>query len=368
MNSPNVDALARDGVRFDHAFCAAPQCSPSRAALATGRYPHSNGVMGLAHGNFGWDLQPGERHVASLLALHGYGTHLFGLQHVAPSPEGLGFDVIHGPGPGAEVSEDFARWCSSELTPHPTYVEINLFEPHRPFDYGGVSADESRGVLIPGYLPATSESRKEMAALQGAIRATDRNIGRIVEAIDGAGAMDEALILLTADHGVAMPRAKCTLYDPGIEIAFIVRWPAGEAGGGARSELIANVDALPTVLEAAGVPLPHNLQGRSLLPLLQGHTYEPRKAVYAEKTWHSYYDPMRALRTDRYKLIWNFESAFAVEVPADVQQGAIFRSSPRTYSRDRAHALELYDLHQDPLEANNLAAEPDGGDRVNELA
>lgn len=368
VDSPNVDALARDGVRFDQAFCAAPQCSPSRAALATGRYPHTNGVMGLAHGGFGWDLHPSERHIASLLALHGYGTHLFGLQHVAPIPAGLGFDGIHGSGSGAEVSEDFARWCSSALTPQPTYVEINLFEPHRPFDFGGVRPDDSRGVFVPGYLPETPESREEMAALQGAIKATDRSIGRILEAIDGSGAMDEALILLTADHGIAMPRAKCTLYDPGIEIAFIVRWLAGEARVGARSELIANVDALPTMLEAAGVPLPHNLQGRSLLPLIQGHSYEPRDAVYAEKTWHSYYDPMRALRTDRYKLIWNFESAFAVEVPADVQQGAIFRSSPRAYSGDRTQALELYDLHEDPLEGNNLAAEPDCKDRVDELA
>ncbi|MDQ3752940.1 MAG: sulfatase [Actinomycetota bacterium] len=357
VNSPNLDALAHDGVRFDGAFCVAPQCSPSRAALATGRYPHSNGVMGLAHGNFGWDLHPEERHAASLFASHGWETHLFGLQHVTPDLARLGFGDNHGSGSGVQVSEDFARWCCSSRAQEPAYIEINLFEPHRPYDFGGVLPDESRGVNIPGYLPEIHESREEMAALQGAIKTTDGNIGRIIEALDDTRMTDETLILFTADHGIAMPRAKCTLYDPGIEIALIIKWPAGDIQSGARSELISNVDALPTLLESAGIAPPRNLHGRSFLPLIQGRDYQPRDAVYSEKTFHSYYDPMRAVRTEHHKLIWNFESAFAVEVPGDVQQGAIFRSSPQRYSQDRSHAVELYNLLEDPFESNNLVAD-----------
>jgi arylsulfatase A-like enzyme len=212
VNSPNLDTLARDGVRFDRAFCAAPQCSPSRAALATGRYPHSNGVMGLAHGSFGWDLHPEERHVAGLIAAHGYRTHLFGLQHVTPTPTHLGFENIHadanGAGRGADVSEAVARWCSSNRPPERAYLEINLLEPHRPYDYGGLHPDDSRGVDVPGYFPEITESRAEMAALQGAIKTTDRNIGRILDAIEGTGVLDESLILFTADHGIAMPRGE----------------------------------------------------------------------------------------------------------------------------------------------------------------
>ncbi len=372
VDSPNLDALAHDGVRFDRAFCAAPQCSPSRAALATGRYPHSNGVMGLAHSSFGWDLLPEERHVASLLAAHGYRTQLFGLQHVTPTPERLGFGEIHGDieeaESGAQVSEAVARWCSSNRAPEPTYLEINLFEPHRPYDYGGVHPDDSHGVNIPGYLPEIDESQAEMAALQGAIKATDNNIGRILDALGRNGVMDETLILFTADHGIAMPRAKCTLYDPGIEIALIVRWPDGGFQAGTRSELVGNVDALPTVLDSAGIVAPHNLQGRSFLPLLEGRPYEPRTAIYTEKTFHSYYDPMRAMRTERYKLIWNFESAFAVEVPGDVQQGAVFRSSPIRYSHDRPHAVELYDLANDPIERDNLAADRSYAERLDQMS
>ncbi|CAN5192886.1 sulfatase [soil metagenome] len=327
--------------------------------------------MGLAHGGFGWDLLPEEHHVASLLATHGYRTHLFGLQHVTPTPARLGFGEIHGPidgaQSGAQVSEAVAQWCSSNKALEPAYLEINLFEPHRPYDHGGVHPDDTRGVNVPGYLPEINESRAEMAALQGAIKATDGNIGRILDALAGTGVMDETLIMFTADHGIAMPRAKCTLYDPGIEIALIMTWPDGGFQTGTRSELVGNVDALPTLLESAGIVAPHNLQGHSFLPLLQGGPFEPRDVVYAEKTFHSYYDPMRAMRTERYKLIWNFESAFAVEVPGDVQGGAVFRSAPIRYSHDRVDAVEFYDLDKDPLEGDNLVDNRRHADRLDEM-
>jgi len=354
--TPHLDALAADGFRFERAFSVAPQCSPSRAALATGRFPHANGVMGLAHGTYGWELHSEEQHVAELLSAHGYESHLFGLQHVTSDPQRLGFDRIHGAGSGREVAEEVARWCSQGGAGPRSYVEINLFEPHRPYDHGGVRPDESRGVQVPPYMPDNDGSRREMAALQGAIMEADRAIGRIVGALDDGGLLDDALIVFTADHGIAMPRAKCTLYDPGIEIALIMRWPGGGIGPAISAELVSNVDVAPTLLEITHIHAPEVLQGRSFLALLENRDYEPRAAVYAEKTWHSYYDPMRAIRTQRYKLIRNFESAFAVEVPAAVQEGAVFRESPQRYSRDRTAPLELYDLELDPLEAVNLAS------------
>jgi N-sulfoglucosamine sulfohydrolase len=147
---------------------------------------------------------------------------------------------------------------------------------------------------------------------------------------------------------LAMPRAKCTLYDPGIEVALLARWPAGGmTGGRVQSQMVSNIDILPTLLEAAGVPLPDGVQGRRLS--------EGRDAIFAEKTFHSYYDPMRCVRTRHHKLIRNFEQSFAVEVPGDIQGGPIFRSDPLRYSKDRPHAVELYDLQRDPLEMDNLA-------------
>jgi N-sulfoglucosamine sulfohydrolase len=370
VRSPNLDRLAAAGTRLDYAFAAAPQCSPSRASLATGRYPHANGVMGLTHGGFGWDLHPDERHTAALLAEHGYETHLFGLQHVTQDVDRLGFRHRHAAGSGhgggtgstssRSVAEAVQRFLDAATPGAPLYVEINFFEPHRPYDFGGAEPDTTAGVLVPPYLPDAPEAREELAALQGAIREVDRAVGQVLDALEEAGLAEQAFVLFSADHGLAMPRAKCTLYDPGLGIALLVRWPAGGVQADAAADgLVGNVDALPTILEAAGLPVPERVQGTSFLPLLRGESAAGREAVFAEKTFHSYYDPMRCVRTRRHKYIHNFESAFAVEVPADVQRGALFRADPGRYSADRTAAVELYDLVVDPLERRNLAGRPE---------
>jgi arylsulfatase A-like enzyme len=214
-------------------------------------------------------------------------------------------------------------------------------------------------LVVPAYLPAGPAATEELTALQAGIREMDAAVGGVLAALDKAGRAEQAIVVFTTDHGLAMPRAKCTLYDPGLEVALIVRWPGGGFGGdSARPELVSNIDVLPTLLEAAGAPVPAGMQGTSFLSLLRGEAYEARKSIFAEKTFHSYYDPMRCIRTERYKLIRNFETAFAVEVPGDIQQGAIFRADPFRYSTDRTDVVELYDLDADPVEIHNLAGAP----------
>jgi arylsulfatase A-like enzyme len=347
--SPNLDALASSGVRLALAFATAPQCSPSRASLATGRYPHNNGVMGLAHRGFDWELTPDAPHAAAIFAGLGFDTHLFGEQHVTQHPERLGFDQMH-------PTEAVEQVLASEPRERRLYLEINFDETHRPYPPPGPTP---RDLVIPGYLPAGREAAEEMTALEGVITRMDGAAGQVLAALDKAGRADGALVVFTTDHGLAMPRAKCTLYDPGLEVALIVRWPGGGIGGGVvGSELVSNIDVLPTLLEGAGATIPPGIQGRSFLPLLRGDAYEPREAIFAEKTYHSYYDPMRCVRTQRHKYIRNFETGFAVEVPADIQQGPIFRANPSRYSTDRPNVVELYDLEADPLEEHNLAGSP----------
>lgn len=375
VRSPHLDRLAAEGARFKRAFCAAPQCSPSRAGLTTGRYPHSNGVMGLAHAGFDWDLGPTEQATPAILAGHGYETHLFGLQHVSPQVERLGFDRVHASGTGhgggtgaasaPAVAEAFERALSERALSErdgsgPRYLEVNFFEPHRPYDYAGVEPDRTQGVWVPPYLPQTAEAEGELAALQGAIGVVDAAIGRILAALERSGLADDTLVVFSADHGLAMPRAKCTLYDPGIGVALLVRWPhGGVRRGRVIPELASNIDVLPTLLEAAEIPAAKEIQGHSLLRRLRDEPAESHGAIFAEKTFHSYYDPMRCIRTERHKLVRNFETGFAVEVPGDIQQGAIFRADPGRYATDRRHLVELYDLEADPLEQCNLADAPE---------
>jgi N-sulfoglucosamine sulfohydrolase len=345
--SPHLDVFAASGVRFDQAFCTAPQCSPSRASLATGRYPHNNGVMGLAHHGFDWELDPNVPHIARVLADEGFETHLFGGQHVSMHPERLGFAVHH---PETKGLEEVLA------TDRRLYLEINFEETHRP--YPSAAGEPPAELEAPAYLPDGPEAQAEMAGLWAGIKLVDEAAAGVLAALDAAGRADNAIVVFTTDHGVAMPRAKCTLYDPGLEVALMLRWPAGGVeGGGVRSEMVSNIDVLPTLLEAAGVAVPEGVHGRSLV---KGGG---REAIFAEKTFHSYYDPMRCVRTARHKFIRNFETAFAVEVPADIQAGPIFRADPTRYSRDRPNVVELYDLEEDPLEQRNLA----GQDEVAEI-
>jgi arylsulfatase A-like enzyme len=373
--SPNLDSLANGGVKFTAAFATAPQCSPSRASIATGRYPHNNGVMGLAHHGFDWELSPSTPHTAAILGAAGFETHIFGMQHVSLHSEGLGFQHEH---PTGRVEEVIASAPRDQRL----YLEINYEDTHRPypkvsplpFRGEGQGAGRERKIDIPAYLPQSPEAESEFRALQVAIKDMDAAAGRVLAALSKAGRADRALVIFTTDHGLPMPRAKCTLYDAGLEVALLIRWPEGGLTGGAvRPELVSNIDILPTVLEAAGLPLTFQgrgsgrgarkkdslqPQGRSFLPLLWGETYEPREYVFAEKTFHSYYDPMRCIRTHRHKYIRNFETGFAVEVPGDIQLSPIFRADPSRYSTDRASVVELYDLEADPLEQRNLAGTP----------
>jgi N-sulfoglucosamine sulfohydrolase len=267
VDSPALDALASSGVKFDNAFATAPQCSPSRAALHTGRYPHATGVLGLAHGPFDWQLPSHERHVAQILKENGYATALVGMQHLVARDQAgqLGYEHILPVAPALETAESAVRLLRElAASDRPFYLEVGFEEPHRPYDFGGAQPDNHLGVEIPPYLPDCPESRQDFAAFQGAIRAMDAGVGRLLDGLRELGLDEQTWVIFTTDHGAAMPRAKGTLYDPGIEVALLMRWPDGDlTGGRTYGELISNVDIVPTMLDGLGLELPRNLHGES---------------------------------------------------------------------------------------------------------
>ena len=346
-------------MRFARSFCTAPQCSPSRASLHTGLYPHSAGVLGLAHPPYGWRLAPNVPHTAQLLAEAGYTTTLVGMQHLIDrgSARELGYQSVLPVAPAYEEAE--AAVALLRELPSPWYLEVGFEEPHRPYDFGGAQPDTSRGVAVPGYLPDAPESHQDLAAFQGAIRQMDAGVGRILAGLDELGLSDSTCVVFATDHGAAMPRAKCTLYDPGIEVALLWRWPeAGVHGGRVVSELISNVDLTPTLLEGLGIPRPGRVQGQNFWPLLQADSYTPRDAVFAEKTFHTYYEPMRAIRTEHHKLIVNFEVSTRVDVPSDIRESPIYPLM-RSHFDEVRPPVELYELGADRWEQHNLAGSPD---------
>jgi arylsulfatase A-like enzyme len=321
--------------------------------------------MGLAHPPFGWRLDPREKHVAHLLGERGYATALVGMQHLIEhgSAHELGYGSVLPVAPACE-EPDAAVGVLRELVrqDRPFYLEVGFEEPHRPYDFGGAEPDLSRGVAVPAYLPDAPESRQDLAAFQGAIRQMDEGVGRILSALDELGATETTCVIFATDHGAAMPRAKCTLYDPGIEVALLWRWPSGGvAGGRVLAEMVSNVDVAPSLLEALGFPVPSNMQGQSFWPMLAGRAHSPRTEVFAEKTFHTYYEPMRAVRTQRHKLIVNFEMSTRVDVPADVRASPIYPLMLAELDGVR-RPVELYDLVVDPWEQRNVVGDPELAD------
>jgi len=223
-----------------------------------------------------------------------------------------------------------------------------------------IAPDDSRGVTIPGFLRDTASAREELAELQGAVRALDAAVGTVLTGLHDLGLADETIVLFTTDHGLALPRAKCSLYDPGLETALILRYPArGWQGGRAITALASNIDLFPTLLEAIGLPVSARAQGRSLLAALDGQPFAPRAAIFGEMTYHDYYDPRRCIRTAHLKLIVNFSAAPAFMDPSQSWRRRTTTTVPAAPALAYHPLLELYDLALDPHEWRNLADVPD---------
>jgi N-sulfoglucosamine sulfohydrolase len=375
VHTPHLDRLASIGVRFEQAFCTAPQCSPSRASLFTGRYPHCNGVMGLTHGDFAWDLHRQEQHLGQVLQSAGYATVVIGVHHESRAgdrqriAERCGMDEVVPPGDGEYVSDEaLARLARYAEEQRPFYMHLGYHEPHRAPgpgtpDYMGfvgdyITPDDELGVTIPPYLRDEPEARQELAELQGAVRYVDSAIGKVLNGLQALGLEQTALVVLTTDHGLALPRAKCSLYDPGLETALIMRLPARKwSGGRVISGLVSNVDVFPTVLDAVGISVNDGIHGRSLCSLVDGDAVNGRGCIFAEMTYHDYYDPRRCVRTENHKLIVNFSAAPSFMDPSQSWRPRTIPVVPANPAAAYHPVVELYDLDADPLERDNKAGE-----------
>ena len=307
------------------------------------------------HAHFAWRYNEGEVHIAQRFKEAGYRTVLAFSQHVTNDPESVGFDELLKGAPAPENGEQAAGIIAGhDPASGPLYMQAGFFEPHRPWSGHGIEPDTSKGVSVPGYLPDIPEAREEFAALQGAIRQLDTGIGTILDAIDATPMRDNTIVVFTTDHGIAMPRAKCTLYDPGIGTVFMIRVPGVEPC--VRDELVSNVDVTPTLLDLAGLPPAANAHGVSLAPMLRGEDLTPHEEIFAELTFHTGYTPTRAVRTRKWKLVRNLEHAWQLFVPSDVMRGPLWGAIARDHCGSRPHA-ELYDLEADPYEKNNVAEE-----------
>lgn len=355
VSSPRLDQLAAEGILFTRAHATAPLCSPSRGSLFTGRYPQSNGLVGLAH--HGWEYRPGVRTLPQILSESGWYTALFGMQHETSHPSRLGFDEFDVSNSYCEyVVEQAQRWLRGRDDDQPFLLTAGFFETHRPYPRDRYEPVPTDAVDPPDHLPDTVEVRQDLAEFYGSITVADAAVGRILDTLTETGLDSTTWVVFLTDHGAAFPRAKSTLYEAGTGIAMIVRPPGRlHLDSLVYDELFSGVDLMPTLLELLGVTIPGDVEGLSHAPALAARDLEQpvRDHVYTGKTYHDSFDPIRAIRTKDFSYIENYAQRPLLDLPWDIEESPSGHAVAPLVTASRPER-ELYDLRSDPTETRNL--------------
>ena len=355
MHTPNLDQLAAEGCRYDACFSSAPVCSSGRSSLMTGMSQYS--VHSEQHRTV--DKKPLPAGVKSLPELFrdaGYFTAL-GCGYSAKIDLNFQF-------PAAEIylGDDWKQRKPGQ----PFFSHLTLIGTHRPWHSDPARPIDPAVLALPPWYPDTPLTRKDWAMGLESAQNSDRLMGEIIGRLKREGIYDKTAIIITADHGVALPRAKQFLYDEGLHIPLIIRWPASVKPGTSSTDLISNVDIVPTILGIAGLPVPKYLQGRNILD----PGSPPRKLIFAGRDkMDSTHDAMRAVRSQDFKYIVNLMPERPYCQFNDYKE----RSYPGLAVLDVLHLEgklppeqdafmqsckppeELYDLRKDPYEIHNLA-------------
>jgi N-sulfoglucosamine sulfohydrolase len=375
VKTPTIDRIAGEGVRFTHAFCCSPSCTPSRAGILTGqdiwRLRESGNLWSTLSTKF--EVYP------SLLQGAGYRIGLTG-KGWGPGDFKPGGWTQNPAGPTFGSFDEFHRTVSKG---QPFCYWYGGRDPHRPYQPGqglaaGLRLDD---VQVPSWLPDSREVRSDILDYYFAVQRFDSEVGRIVGALEKAGQLENTLFVTASDNGMPFPRAKTNLYDSGTRMPLAMRWPARIAGGRVIDDFVGFADLAPTFLEAAGLKPRPAMTGRSFHRLLvsRDRSGSSRDAVFLARERHTQLRegrvgyPMRAIRTHDHLFIRNFVPdrwpAGDPPVCGDIDDGPSKQyiianrelpSVSRFYEMacGRRPAEELYDLRKDPAQQVNVAAQP----------
>jgi N-sulfoglucosamine sulfohydrolase len=387
VQTPVLNGLAAEGVRYHNAYVPQAGCSQSRAAYLTGLYPHQNGQIGLATWNFRMynEAQP---NLVSSLHDAGYRTGIIGKIHVNPKTAfPFDFKELTTSNFARKKLNSYANEASAFFTEssQPFFLAVNYPDAHRPFtdQVAGIPAKPLTGADVPplNYMGLDSpQLRAETASYYNCMNRLDHLIGDLLSQLRKSGKERETLVVYFGDHGADLLRGKRTSYEGGVRVPMIIRWPGFTQPGTVRTELVSTLDLMPTLLEAAGVEVPASLAGRSLAPLFNQEVVDWREHLYTEYHLHSAHNffPQRTVRDARYKLIQNLQPdqinpgySFTINRFFEDLPEVIKAASPKIQKAyrlmEKPPEYELYDLQNDPWEFNNLAADTEHRQRLQEL-
>lgn len=389
--TPAIDALAREGIRFDHAYTVSGVCAPSRSSLITGVYATSMGThqMRTSQGVVGSDIEsyeavppPSVKAFPELLRASGYSTANFAKKDYQFGDPFTIWDLHAG---GFFGPIDTALWRKLP-DGKPWFVMMNLMSTHEsrlvdpqaeyPEQWSGfvravakeraatvapVTAPEA--IRVPAYFPDTKKVRASIAQHYDNIHFMDSQVAAILSALEEDGLADDTIVIWTTDHGDAFPRAKRAVYESGVHVPLVLRYPDGAGAGSVESRLVSFVDIAPSILSMAGVSVPTFIQGRDMF------AGEPRDYVFsARDRMDATFDRVRAVRDERYRLVENFAPELAYFRPLvfrdmfpimqelwRTREAGLLNTAQQYWFSEPRPRYELYDVLSDPDEVVNLA-------------
>lgn len=396
VRTPAIDQLAAEGMKFHRYFTSAPQCVPSRAAMMTGRSPvaarmtrfssplprdemtlpellreqanYHTGICGRSY-HLDGSGQRGGSAVGELLTRHGLRTFETRV------------DFLHNCG-DPDVAPTVHEFLTTRPADRPFFLWANFSDPHHVWNAPDSLRPDPATLKLPPHWPDMPGVREQFADYCAEVNRLDRTIGGVLHVLREQHVLDSTLIVFLGDNGAALPHGKGSLYDLGSNVPCVVRWPGVVAAGGELRALISGEDLAPTLLAAAGLPPHSKMSGVSFLPLLKGHTYTPRQYLFVERGPHgsapvtvgmssSGYDLARAIRSDRYKFIYNC-TPWIPYGPVDSASGEAWKQMQAAHSAGLLPSefgaayfttprpvYELYDLETDPGELRNLSGNSD---------
>lgn len=393
VRTPHIDELAAAGLRCHRFFTTAPQCVPSRASLMTGRSPVAARIT-----RFSSPLPRDEVTFPELLkqqagyfvGVCGRSYHLDGSGKTGPAGELLAqhglltfserFDYVR-QGSDQQAIEQMGEFLDRRPADRPFCLWLNYSDPHHPWTAPASDRPDPARLKLPGWLPDLPGVRAQLADYCAEVNRVDRGVQAALELLAARGFADNTIVVFAGDNGLAFPSGKGCLHDPGCNVPLVVRWPGVVKPGGESRALLSGEDLAPTLLAAAGLTPPARMSGVSFLPLLTGEATSVRPYVFTERGPHgsapvsakmnsSGYDLGRAVRSERWKLIYNctpwlpygpVDSAGGPGWQQMVAAHAAGQLAPEfeaAYFTTPRPVYELYDLQADPAELHNLSGQP----------
>ena len=384
--TPQIDRLARQGLRFKHAHVQAANCMPSRNVMQSGLYPHTNGVEGFYQVKSDHPILPG------VLKEAGYFVGIKNkVGHSTPySPWAWDIVEMKNPGAGSDRSPksfyDFTARAirASREAGKPFYLVVNVNDPHKPFfieDNEGKPGSSDRWpsrvyreseVVIPKFLPDLPVVRKEVKQYYDTVRRADDSTGAVLKALAESGQEANTVVMFLSDHGMPLPFAKTNIYHHSTNTPWIVRWPGKVKADAVDSEhMISAIDFMPTILDIAGVEHPAGLQGKSFLPVLEGKKQAGREMVIKEYNENAGggRHPMRGVQTKKYGYLFNPWSNGERKFRTATQGTDTYKRMVELAATDEKIAArvrlfdyrvveEFYDYEADPDALHNLIDDP----------